>query len=233
MWTSRWCGSRRSTPRGDGVPRPPPTAINDLKRDLGDKIKCRPTTGTPNERRKPFGDVRVSRARSLNTELQKALNTPGESRVERFGWTFYPGDKVMQVENDHDREVHNGDLGIVQRIDQGEGELVVTFDGRDVSYGFGEPDELVLVYATTIHKSQGSEYPAVVIPLVTQHYMMLARNLLYTGVTRGKRLVVLVGQRKALAIAVRNHGSRRRWAKLREHLTGTQSNQLTISREEH
>jgi exodeoxyribonuclease V alpha subunit len=88
-----------------------------------------------------------------------------------------------------------------------------------VNYGFGELDELVLAYATTIHKSQGSEYPAVVIPLATQHYMMLARNLLYTGVTRGKRLVVLVGQRKALAIAIRTHSSRRRWAKLREHLT--------------
>jgi exodeoxyribonuclease V alpha subunit len=163
-------------------------------------------------------------ARSLNIELQKALNPPGEARIERFGWTFCPGDKVMQVENDYDREVYNGDLGIVRRIDLEEGELVVAFDGRDVSYGFGELDELVLAYATTIHKSQGSEYPAVVIPLVTQHYMMLARNLLYTGVTRGKRLVVLVGQRKALAIAVRNQGSRRRWAKLREHLTGIQSN---------
>ena len=157
-------------------------------------------------------------ARSLNIELQKALNPPGEARVERFGWTFCPGDKVMQIENDYDREVYNGDLGIVQRIDQDEGELVVAFDGREVRYGFGELDELVLAYATTIHKSQGSEYPAVVIPLVTQHYMMLARNLLYTGVTRGKQLVVLVGQRKALAIAVRNQGARRRWAKLREHL---------------
>ena len=97
-------------------------------------------------------------ARSLNIELQKALNPPGESRVERFGWTFCPGDKVMQTENDYDREVYNGDLGIVQRIDQEEGELVVTFDGRDVSYGFGELDELALAYATTIHKSQGSEY---------------------------------------------------------------------------
>ena len=172
-------------------------------------------------------------ARSLNIELQKALNPPGEARVERFGWTFCPGDKVMQVENDYDREVYNGDLGIVQRIDQEEGELVVAFDGREVSYGFGELDELVLAYATTIHKSQGSEYPAVVIPLVTQHYMMLARNLLYTGVTRGKRLVVLVGQRKALAIAVRNQGSRRRWAKLREHLTGIQSGHLMSSREDH
>jgi exodeoxyribonuclease V alpha subunit len=162
-------------------------------------------------------------ARSLNIELQKALNPPGEARVERFGWTFGPGDKVMQVENDYDREVYYGDLGIVQRIDQEEGELVVAFDGREVDYGFGELDELVLAYATTIHKSQGSEYPAVVIPLSTQHYMMLARNLLYTGVTRGKRLVVLVGQRKALAIAVRTHSSRRRWAKLREHLIGIQS----------
>jgi exodeoxyribonuclease V alpha subunit len=159
-------------------------------------------------------------ARSLNIELQKALNPPGEARVERFGWTYGPGDKVMQVENDYAREVYNGDLGIVQQVDEEEAELVVTFDGRDVGYGFGELDELVLAYATTIHKSQGSEYPAVVIPLVTQHYMMLARNLLYTGVTRGKRLVVLVGQRKALAIAVRSQGSRRRWSKLRDHLTG-------------
>jgi exodeoxyribonuclease V alpha subunit len=161
-------------------------------------------------------------ARSLNIELQKALNPPGEIRVERFGWTYGPGDKVMQVENDYDREVYNGDLGIVRQVDEEEAELVVTFDGRDVRYGFGELDELVLAYATTIHKSQGSEYPAVVIPLVTQHYMMLARNLLYTGVTRGKRLVVLVGQRKALAIAVRSQGSRRRWSKLCDHLTGVQ-----------
>jgi exodeoxyribonuclease V alpha subunit len=110
-----------------------------------------------------------------------------------------------------DHEVYNGDLGIVQRIDQDEGELIVTFDGRDVSYGFGELDELMLAYAMTIHKSQGSEYPAVVIPLVTQHYMMLARNLVYTSVTHGKRLVVLIGQWKALAIAVRKQGPRQRW----------------------
>ena len=160
-------------------------------------------------------------ARSLNVELQKALNPPGEERVERFGWTFCPGDKVMQVENDYDREVYNGDLGIISRLDMEESELHVTFDGRDVTYGFGELDELVLAYATTIHKSQGSEYPAVVIPVTTQHYTMLARNLLYTGVTRGKRLVVLVGQRKALAIAVRNQGARRRWSKLREWLAGS------------
>jgi exodeoxyribonuclease V alpha subunit len=157
-------------------------------------------------------------ARSLNIELQKALNPPGEIRVERFGWTFCPGDKVMQVENNYDKEVYNGDLGVVSRIDIQEGELAAEFDGREIVYGFGELDELVLAYATTIHKSQGSEYPAVVIPLTTQHYPMLQRNLVYTGVTRGKRLVVLVGQRKALAIAVKVARTRKRWSKLRDWL---------------
>lgn len=160
-------------------------------------------------------------ARSLNIELQQALNPPGEVKVERFGWTYGPGDKVMQIANDYDRDVFNGDLGVIGRIDIEEGELTVSFDGRNVVYGFGELDELVLAYATTIHKSQGSEYPAVVIPLVTQHYAMLARNLLYTGVTRGRKLVVLVGQKKALAIAVRNQGGKRRWSKLREWLAGS------------
>jgi exodeoxyribonuclease V alpha subunit len=156
---------------------------------------------------------------TLNLELQQALNSNSEARVERFGWTFSVGDKVMQIENNYEREVFNGDLGIVARIDMEAGELVVNFDGREVVYGFGELDELVLAYATTIHKSQGSEYPAVVIPLTTQHYVMLARNLLYTAVTRGKQLVVLIGQRRALAIAVRNGAARRRWSKLREHLS--------------
>ena len=162
-------------------------------------------------------------ARSLNIELQKALNPPGEIRVERFGWTFCPGDKVMQVENDYDKDVYNGDLGVVLRIDLEEGEVAVDFDGREVIYDFAELDELVLAYATTIHKSQGSEYPAVVIPLSTQHYPMLQRNLVYTGVTRGKRLVVLMGQRKALAIAVKGARARRRWSKLREWLTGSET----------
>jgi len=157
-------------------------------------------------------------ARSLNIVLQQVLNPPGELRVERFGWTFCPGDKVMQVANDYDRDVFNGDLGVITGLDLQEGELTVSFDGRPVAYGFSELDELVLAYATTIHKSQGSEYPAVVIPLTTQHYAMLARNLLYTGVTRGKRLVVLIGQRRALAVAVRNQAGRRRWSKLREWL---------------
>src|SRR6202521_4991964 len=157
-------------------------------------------------------------ARSLNIELQNALNPPGEIRIERFGWTFCAGDKVMQVENDYDKEVYNGDLGVVSRIDMEQSELTVDFDGREVIYGFAELDELVLAYATTIHKSQGSEYPAVVIPLKPQPYVILQRNLVYTGVTRGKRLVVLVGQRKALAIAVKGARARKRWSKLREWL---------------
>jgi exodeoxyribonuclease V alpha subunit len=159
-------------------------------------------------------------ARSLNIELQRALNPPGEARVERFGWTFGPGDKVMQVVNDHERQVYNGDLGVIRRVDPEEGELLVDFEGREVAYGFGELDELVLAYATTVHKSQGSEYPAVVIPLTTQHYPMLQRSLVYTGVTRGKRLVVLVGQERALAAAVRGRQARRRWSKLGEWLRG-------------
>jgi exodeoxyribonuclease V alpha subunit len=157
-------------------------------------------------------------ARSLNIELQAALNPAGDRKVERFGWTFAPGDKVMQIENDYDKEVYNGDIGYIDDVDPNVGEIVASFDGRSVTYGFGELDLLVPAYAATIHKSQGSEYPAVVIPVMTQHYAMLQRNLLYTGVTRGKRLVVLVGQKKAIAIAVRNVSGRRRWSKLGEWL---------------
>ena len=157
-------------------------------------------------------------ARSLNIELQAALNPAGDRKVERFGWTFAPGDKVMQIENDYDKEVYNGDIGFVVGVEPEEGELTASFDGRSVTYGFGELDTLVPAYAASIHKSQGSEYPAVVIPVMTQHYAMLQRNLLYTGVTRGKRLVVLVGQKKAIAIAVRNVSGRQRWTKLGEWL---------------
>jgi exodeoxyribonuclease V alpha subunit len=117
----------------------------------------------------------------------------------------------------------------VSRINVEEGELGVDFDVRDVNYGFGELDELVLAYATTIHKSQGSEYPAVVIPLTTQHYTMLQRNLVYTGATRGKRLVVLVGQRKAFAIAVKGARARRQWSKLREWLITAGSLSMAVS----
>jgi exodeoxyribonuclease V alpha subunit len=159
-------------------------------------------------------------ARSLNVELQKALNPGqhGDTAVERFGYTYRVGDKVMQTENDYDKEVFNGDIGFVISIDVDANEIIINFDGRQVSYSFGELDEVSLCYATTIHKSQGSEYPCVVIPIMTQHYMMLERNLLYTGITRGKRLVILVGQRKAVGMAVRGVKDRKRWSKLGERL---------------
>jgi exodeoxyribonuclease V alpha subunit len=126
----------------------------------------------------------------------------------------------MQIENDYDKEVYNGDIGYIEEVDSDAGELVANFDGRFVTFVFGELDTLVPAYAVTIHKSQGSEYPAVVIPILTQHYAMLQRNLLYTAVTRGKRLVVVVGQKKAVAIAVKNISGRRRWSKLNEWLKG-------------
>src|SRR6185312_8395362 len=111
-------------------------------------------------------------ARSLNIELQKTLNPAGDRKVERFGWTFAPGDKVMQIENNYEKEVYNGDIGYIQDVDPETGEIVARFDGRSVIYGFGELDMLVPAYAATIHKSQGSEYSAVVIPVLTQHYAM-------------------------------------------------------------
>jgi exodeoxyribonuclease V alpha subunit len=159
-------------------------------------------------------------ARSLNVRLQRELNPgqAGDPVVERFGYTYRVGDKVMQTENDYDKEVYNGDVGLVTDIDTDAADMVIDFDGRRVTYGFGELDEVALCYATTIHKSQGSEYPCVVIPILMQHYMMLERNLLYTGITRGRRLVVLVGQRKAVGTAVAGVKDRRRWSKLRERL---------------
>jgi exodeoxyribonuclease V alpha subunit len=159
-------------------------------------------------------------ARALNQALQAALNPgPGEA-VERFGWSFRVGDKVMQTENDYDKEVWNGDLGFVESIDADAQEISISFDGRTVVYDFGELDQVMLAYATTIHKAQGSEYPAVILTLSTQHYPMLQRNLLYTGITRGQRLVVLLGERRALEIAVRGGRGERRTTKLREWLAG-------------
>jgi exodeoxyribonuclease V alpha subunit len=160
-------------------------------------------------------------ARSLNVELQKVLNPggAGEPAVERFGSSYRQGDKVMQIVNDYDKDVFNGDIGYVVGLDLDANEITMDFDGRPVVYAFGELDEVMLSYAVSIHKSQGSEYPAIVIPVMTQHYAMLERNLLYTGVTRGRSLVVLVGQKKAVAIAVRGVKNRQRWSKLREWLT--------------
>ena len=182
----------------------------------------------------PIGQVQVlcpmarggCGSRSLNIELQKLLNPDPVEQVERFGWRFAPGDKVMQIANDYEKEVFNGDVGTIDAIDADNSELSVLFPtseagvagSRAVIYGWGELDHLVPAYACTIHKSQGSEYPAVVIPLLTQHYAMLQRNLVYTGLTRGKQLVVLVGQKKALAMAIKNHLGRRRYTKLAEWL---------------
>ncbi len=157
---------------------------------------------------------------SLNIDLQAALNPPAGPTIRRFDGVFGLGDKVMQTRNDYDRDVYNGDIGFITAIDPEEGDVEVTFDGRPVDYETTDLDALTLAYAITIHKSQGSEYPAVVIPLMTQHYTMLQRNLIYTAMTRGRDLVVLVGQKKALGIAVKNVSGRKRWSKLRERLAG-------------
>lgn len=157
-------------------------------------------------------------AHGLNIELQKALNGNGEPRVTRFGTAYAPGDKIMQTVNNYDKEVFNGDIGRILAIDADEGVLRADYDGRTVEYAFGELDEVSLAYATSIHKSQGSEYPAVVIPLAMQHYLLLERNLLYTAVTRGKKLVTIIGQPKALALAVKNVNANRRLTNLRARL---------------
>lgn len=158
-------------------------------------------------------------ARNLNQVLQEALNPPGDkAEVQRFGWTFRVDDRVIQTENNYDRDVFNGDLGVVAKINRVEQELTVSFEGRAVAYDFADLDELALAYVLSVHKSQGSEYPCVVIPLHTQHYLLLQRNLLYTAVTRGKRLVVLVGSPKALDIAVRRCDTHRRYTALKRRL---------------
>ncbi len=148
--------------------------------------------------------------RSLNIALQEKLNAASEPKITRFGSTFAPEDKVIQNINNYDKEVFNGDIGNITSIDLEESALKINFDGRIVDYEFSELDEISLAYATSIHKSQGSEYPVVVIPLAMQHYVMLARNLIYTAVTRGKQLVIIIGQPKALAIAVRNNKTNKR-----------------------
>lgn len=165
-------------------------------------------------------------AGNLNLVLQKALNPrslDAEAGFLRGGRVFAEGDKVMQIRNNYDKEIFNGDMGRIVRLDREEQTVTVRVEGRDVPYDFSEMDELVHAYAVSVHKSQGSEYPAVVIPLLTQHYMLLQRNLLYTAVTRGKKLVVLVGTRKALAIAVRNDRREKRYSLLTERIMSARS----------
>jgi exodeoxyribonuclease V alpha subunit len=158
--------------------------------------------------------------RALNLALQQALNPAeeGMAKVEHMGFTYARGDKVMQVENDYDKDVYNGDIGVVRGVSTAGRSLEVEFDGRGVRYDFGELDKLTLAYATTIHKSQGSEYPAVVVTLGMQHFTMLQRRLLYTAITRGRRLVVLVGEERAVERAVESRGALERWSRLGELL---------------
>ncbi len=156
-------------------------------------------------------------ASNLNAELQKHLNPSGDELV-RGAKILRTGDKVMQIRNNYDKDVYNGDIGKVLSINREDQEVTVDYDGRHVAYDFADLDEIVLAYAVSVHKSQGSEYPVVVMPLLTQHYMMLQRNLLYTAITRAKKLVVIIGTKKALSIAIKNNKPRMRYTKLRERL---------------
>lgn len=158
--------------------------------------------------------------RSLNTELQKRLNPHPKTQITRFGWTFSVNDKVIQTVNNYDKEIFNGDIGFITKIDLEESKLCIEFEGREVDYDIDELDELALAYATTIHKAQGSEYPAVVIPIAMEQYSLLEKNLLYTGVTRGKSLVVIIGQPRALGMAVRTIRSSKRNTHLTQRLAG-------------
>ena len=143
-------------------------------------------------------------AENLNLRLQQALN-PQEAFVTRGAQRFGLHDKIMQIRNNYDKDVFNGDIGRIARIEPRDKKVAIRFDDRFVDYGFEELEEIVLAYAVSVHKSQGSEYPAVIIPVTTAHYLLLQRNLIYTGITRAKRLVVLVGTRRALAMAVKNN----------------------------
>ena len=174
---------------------------------------------------KPMKDIQILTpmqkgalgAQNLNATLQQALNPTG-NQIERFGTIFRHGDRVMQTENDYDKEIYNGDLGHIERIDLEASEVTIRFDDRSIQFDVRELDSLLHAYAITIHKSQGSEYPAVIIPLHTQHYIMLQRTLIYTAITRATKLAILVGTKKALQLAVSQTLSRNRTTLLAEHL---------------
>jgi exodeoxyribonuclease V alpha subunit len=158
--------------------------------------------------------------RNFNQVLQQLINPPSPDKPEitRGGNTLRVGDRVIQLKNDYDKEVFNGDLGVVAAIDTTEQEVIIQFDGRDVTYDYADLNEVNLAYAISIHKSQGSEYPVVILPLYLQHYIMLSRNLVYTGLTRAKKLAIVIGSQKALAIAVKQRNERQRYTRLRERL---------------
>lgn len=158
-------------------------------------------------------------ATNLNMALQEALNPQGEG-LRRSGFVYRPNDKVMQIKNNYDKEVFNGDIGIIESVDLQDRTLLVNFDNRSIEYDATELDELVHAYATTIHKAQGSEYPIVVMPVLMNHFAMLQRNLVYTGITRAKKILVMVGTKKAMAYAVRNVTVTKRNTLLKERLSG-------------
>ena len=190
----------------------------------------------PNAYKRPTSDIQVLTpmqrgvvgAANLNMALQTVLN-PGQVSLNRSGYSFRQGDRVMQLRNNYDKEVFNGDLGYIERVDMEDRTLFVCFDGRTVEYDVSELDELTLAYATTIHKSQGSEYPIVVMPVLMTHYVMLQRNLIYTGITRAKKICVLVGTKKALSFAIRNLTVLKRNTKLKERLNALESQSAQIS----
>ena len=165
---------------------------------------------------------------NLNIVLQENLIPRNNQALSRGGYSFSIGDKVMQLRNDYEREVYNGDIGYITDIDIAEQQVAVSIDGREVIYDYGDLDELVLAYAVSIHKYQGSECPCIVIPVHTSHFKLLHRNLLYTGVTRGKKLVVLVGTKKALAIAVHNDEVKRRYTSLQGMLMENGSTGMNV-----
>jgi exodeoxyribonuclease V alpha subunit len=169
----------------------------------------------------------VAGVRSLNEMLQARLNPMKYNQPEYKSGSrlFRLGDRVMQLRNNYDKDVFNGDMGIIQVIDLEDQELVIDMEGKRVTYDFSDLDEITLAYAISVHKSQGSEYPVVVLPMLTQHYMMLQRNLFYTAITRAKKMVVIVGTRKAMAIAVKNDKIAQRWTALQERLQ--QENMVT------
>jgi exodeoxyribonuclease V alpha subunit len=167
--------------------------------------------------------LRESGVNNLNQVLQSALNPPeiGKAEINYRGSIFRLGDRVMQLRNDYDKGVFNGDIGRVTTIDSDTKEVTVLFsdiDAQEITYDFSELDELVLSYAISIHKSQGSEYPAIVIPISMQHFRMLQRNLIYTAITRAKRLVVLIGSKKALRLGIETNNTEMRYTQLKERL---------------
>lgn len=190
----------------------------------------------PNAYKRPTSDIQVLTpmqrgvvgAANLNMALQTVLN-PGQVSLNRSGYSFRQGDRVMQLRNNYDKEVFNGDLGYIEKVDMEDRTLFVCFDGRTVEYDVSELDELTLAYATTIHKSQGSEYPIVVMPVLMTHYVMLQRNLIYTGITRAKKICVLVGTKKALSFAIRNLSVLKRNTKLKERLNALEGQSVKVS----